>query len=107
MLANIKIYTYLCSINNNNNLKLLKKMKEGKRIINNEYFARQEKLAKLIDLLKSITVYSWYCGHVTALYAVNNDCTVEYPKDRTKVRRLLKKNGYVAHFNGGILSVEC
>ena len=82
-------------------------MKEDKRIINNEYFTRQEKLAKLTDLLYSITVYNWYCGYVTALYAFGNECVVEYPKDRAKVRRLLNKNGYVAHFNGGILSVEC
>lgn len=75
--------------------------------INNEYFARKERLANLLNLLENIQVYNWYCGYVTALYAFNNDCTVEYPKDRSKVRRLLKKNGYVAHFNRGILSVEC
>ena len=75
--------------------------------INNEYFARKERLDKLVKLLENITVYNWYCGHVTALYAFNNCCTVEYPKDRTRVRRLLNGNGYVAHFNGGILSVEC
>ena len=82
-------------------------MKEDKRIINNEYFTRQAKSAKLVNLLESITVYNWYCGHVTALYAFGNECVVEYQKDRAKVRRLLNKNGYVAHFNGGILSVEC
>ena len=81
-------------------------MKDDKRIINNEYFTQKEKLAKLIDLLDGITVYNWYCGHVSALYAFGNECVFEYPKDRTKVRRLLKKNGYVAHFNGGVLSVE-
>ena len=82
-------------------------MKDENRIINNEYFTSKEKSAKLVNLLESITVRNWYCGHVTALYALNNDCVVDDNSDRTKVRRLLKKNGYVAHFNGGILSVEC
>lgn len=75
--------------------------------INNEYFTQKERLAKLVKLLENITVYNWYCGHVTALYAFNNDCSIEDTKDKTKVRRLLKENGYVVHFNGGILSVEC
>ena len=82
-------------------------MENENRIINNEYFARKEKLAKLVKLLENITVYNWYCGHVTALYAFNNDCVIDDNSDRAKVRRLLKGNGYVAHFNGGILSVEC
>ena len=75
--------------------------------INNEYFTQRERGDKLVKLLENITVYNWSCGYVTALYAVNNDCFIEYPKDRTRIRRLLKKNGYTAHFNGGILSVEC
>ena len=82
-------------------------MKDENRIINNEYFTSKEKSAKLVNLLERITVRNWYCGHVTALYALNNDCVVDDNSDRIKVRRLLKKNGYVAHFNGGILSVEC
>ena len=81
-------------------------MKDDKRIINNEYFTRREKLAKLTDLLYSITVYNWYCGHVTALYAVNNDCTIEYNSDRAKVRRILKANGFIPHIYHGVLSVE-
>ena len=81
-------------------------MKDDKRIINNEYFTRREKLAKLVDLLENITVYNWHCGHVTALYAFGNDCVIENNSDRSKVRRLLKTNGFVPHFNGGVLSVE-
>ena len=81
-------------------------MKDDKRIINNEYFTSKEKSAKLVDLLENIMVYNLYCGHVTALYAFGNDCVIEYPKDMTKVRRLLKTNGFVPHFNGGVLSVE-
>ena len=81
-------------------------MKDGNRIINNEYFTSKEKLAKLVDLLENITVYNWYCGHVTALYALNNDCVVDDNSDRSKVRRILKANGFIPHFNGGVLSVE-
>ena len=81
-------------------------MEDDKRIINNEFFTRKEKLAKLVNLLESITVYNWYCGHVTALYAFNHDCVIENACDRTKVRRILKANGYIPHLNGGILSVE-
>ena len=81
-------------------------MEDDKRIINNEFFTRKEKLAKLVNLLESITVYNWYCGHVTALYAFNHDCVIENSCDRTKVRRILKANGYIPHLNGGILSIE-
>ena len=81
-------------------------MKDDKRIINNEYFASKEKSAKLVNLLESITVYNWHCGHVTALYALNNYCTIEYNSDRVKVRRILKANGFIPHIYGGVLSVE-
>ena len=81
-------------------------MENSKRIINNEYFTRKEKLAKLVNLLESITVYNWYCGHVTALYALNNDCVIDDKSDRAKVRRMLKKGGFVPHFYSGVLSVE-
>ena len=81
-------------------------MKDENRIINNEYFTRKEKLAKLVNLLDSITVYSWYCGHVTALYAFNHNCVIENNCDRSKVRRILKANGFIPHLNGGVLSVE-
>ena len=82
-------------------------MKDENRIINNEYFTRREKLAKLVDLLENITVYNWHCGHVTALYAFGNDCCViEDNCDRAKVCRILKANGFIPHLNGGVLSVE-
>ena len=64
------------------------------------------KQSKLCELLESITVYNWYCGYITALYAFSNDCVVENASDQAKVRRLLKANGYVAHFNCGILSIK-
>ena len=79
-------------------------MKDDKIIINNEYFTRREKLAKLVDLLENITVYNWHCGHVTALYAFNYDCVIDDNSDRSKVRRILKNSGFVPHFNGGALS---
>ena len=81
-------------------------MKDDKRIINNEYFTRREKLAKLVDLLENITVYNWHCGHVTALYAFGNDCVIDDNSDRAKVRRILKANGFIPHIYHGVLSVE-
>ena len=81
-------------------------MENSKRIINNEYFTQKEKLAKLVNLLESITVYNWYCGHVTALYAFNHDCVIDDNGDRTKVRTILKANGFIPHIYGGVLSVE-
>ena len=74
--------------------------------INNQYFTRKERLKKLMHLLESITVYNWYVGRVTLLFAYGNDCVIDEAKDRSKVRRMLKKNGYIAHFNGGKLSIE-
>ena len=73
----------------------------------NESINSEQKLSKLYELLENTTVYNWYCGHVTALYAFNHSCYFEHKGDQSKVRRLLKANEYVAHFNGGILSIEC
>lgn len=81
-------------------------MENSKRIINNEYFASKEKMANLLNLLDSITVYNWFCGHVTALYAINNDCVIDNNCDREKVRKILKANGYIVHINAGLLSVD-
>ena len=81
-------------------------MKDDKRIINNEYFTSKEKSAKLVNLLESMTVYNWYCGHVTALYALNNDCVIDDNGDSAKVRRILKANGFIPHIYHGVLSVE-
>lgn len=58
------------------------------------------------EVLKSISVYNWYCGDIDAFYAWSNNCTIESKKDQQKIRRALRKVGYQAHFGRGILNVE-
>ena len=77
----------------------------GNRIINNEHLSIIERKKVLNELLETIKVKNWYCGIITLHYAFDNSCTIESKKDQNKVRRLLKKNGFIPHFNGGILSI--
>ena len=80
-------------------------MKDGNRIINNEQLSIIERKKVLNELLETIKVSNWYCGIITLHYAFNNSCTIDSKCEQNKVRRLLKKNGFVPHFNGGILSI--
>ena len=80
-------------------------MKDGNRIINNENLSIIERKKVLNELLETIKVNNWYCGIITLHYAFNNRCTIDSKCDQNKVRRLLKKNGFIPHFNGGILSI--
>ena len=59
----------------------------------------------LNELLETIKVNNWHCGIITLHYAFNNRCTIDSKCEQNKVRRLLKNNGFVPHFNGGILSI--
>ena len=81
-------------------------MKDGNRIINNEHLSNIEREQALNKLLETIKVNNLYCGIITLHYAFNNRCTVESKSDQNRVRRLLKKNGFTPHFNGGILSID-
>lgn len=54
------------------------------------------------EVLKSITVYNWYCGKVDAFYAWSNNCTIS-KNDANKVRKALKKYGYTCNILGGII----
>ena len=78
---------------------------DGNRIINNEHLSNIERKKVLNELLETIKVDNWYCGIVSLDYAFSNGCTIESKSDQNKVRRLLKKNGFIPHFNGGILSI--
>ena len=80
-------------------------MKDGNRIINNEHLSIIERKKVLNELLETIKVNNWYCGIITLHYAFNNSCTIDNKCEQNKVRRLLKKNGFIPHFNGGILSI--
>ena len=60
----------------------------------------------LYSLLESITVNNWFCGEVSLLYAWSNNCTIESKSQQNKVRRILSKRGYKAHFGSGILNIE-
>ena len=80
-------------------------MKDGNRIINNEHLPIIERKKVLNELLETIKVNNWYCGIITLHYAFNNRCTIDSKCEQNKVRRLLKKNGFIPHFNGGILSI--
>ena len=80
-------------------------MKDGKRIINNEHLSIIERKKVLNELLETIKVNNCYCGIITLHYAFNNRCTIDSKCEQNKVRRLLKKNGFIPHFNGGILSI--
>ena len=80
-------------------------MKDGNRIINNEYLSIIERKKVLNELLETIKVNNWYCGTITLHYAFINRCTIDSKCEQNKVRRLLKKNGFIPHFNGGILSI--
>ena len=57
---------------------------------------------KLYDILKSIPVYNWYCGNITALYACANNCCIS-SNDIKKVRYYLKKYGYKLAAKDGII----
>ena len=61
---------------------------------------------KLYELLSTIICHNWYCGEITALYAWSNGCTIESRTEQQKIRRILARNGYKAHFGGCILSIE-
>ena len=80
-------------------------MKDGNRIINNDYLSIIERKKVLNELLETIKVHNWYCGIITLHYAFSNRCTIDSKCEQNKVRRLLKKNGFVPHFNAGILSI--
>ena len=77
----------------------------GNRIINNKHLSIIERKKVLNELLETIKVNNWYCGIITLHYAFNNRCTIDSKCEQNKVRRLLKKNGFIPHFNGGILSI--
>ena len=79
-------------------------MKDGNRIINNEHLSIIERKKVLNELLETIKVNNWSCGIVSLDYAFNNRRTIDSKCDQNKVRRLLKKNGFIPHFNGGILT---
>ena len=61
---------------------------------------------ELYSLLRSVTVNNWFCGEVSLLYAWSNGCTIESKLEQNKVRRILSKHGYKAHFGSGILNIE-
>ena len=61
---------------------------------------------ELYDVLRSVTVNNWFCGKVSLLYAWSNNCTIESKSEQNKIRRILKKNGYKAHFCNCILNIE-
>ena len=81
-------------------------MKDGNRIINNEHFSMIEREKVLNELLDTIKVNNWYCGIITLNYAFQNSCTIDSKSEQNKVRKLLKKDGFIPHFNGGILSID-
>ena len=61
---------------------------------------------ELYSLLKSVTVNNWFVGEVSLLYAWSNRCTIESKLEQNKIRRILSKHGYKAHFGSSILNIE-
>lgn len=60
----------------------------------------------LHTILEPITVHNWYCGEITASYAWANSCTIENKSEQNKIRKALKRAGYIAHFYYSILYIE-
>ena len=81
-------------------------MKDGNRIINNEYLSIIERKKVLNELLETIQVTNWYCGKISLYFAWANECTIENKSEQRKIRKIFKENGFIAHFFYSKFSVE-
>ena len=70
-----------------------------------QVWAILQKGGAMYDALKSIPVDNWFIGRTNALHAWSANATIEVPSQQQRIRRALKKIGYIAHFSKGVLSI--